>query len=119
MEGGHDPQSEWFEDVPVEHVEVNPDPHPPATSLELKNGWSHQEFEHPANMKAGVRGALAAIGAPIAWAEQWPHGALRFSARFDKRGYESVVPLSRDARNALDVYLRHHPKAGDVPLLPV
>ena len=38
--------------------------------------------------------ALAMIGAPIAWAEQWPHGALRFSAKFDKRGYESVIPLS-------------------------
>jgi len=38
--------------------------------------------------------ALAMIGAPIAWAEQWPHGALRFSAKFDKRGYASVIPLS-------------------------
>jgi integrase len=62
--------------------------------------------------------ALADVGAPIAWAERWPHGALRFSARQDKRGYESVVPLSRDARHELDVYLRHHPRAGDVPLLP-
>jgi integrase len=34
--------------------------------------------------------ALAEVGAPIAWAEEWPHGALRFSAKFDKRGYESV-----------------------------
>jgi len=49
--------------------------------------------------------ALAMIGAPIAWAEQWPHGALRFSAKFDKRGYESVIPLSGGARAALDVYL--------------
>ena len=62
--------------------------------------------------------ALAEVGAPISWAEQWPHGALRFSAKFDKRGYESVVPLSRDARAAIDVYLRRHPKAGDVPLVP-
>lgn len=62
--------------------------------------------------------ALAAIGARIASAEQWPHGALRFSAKFDKRGYESVIPLSGDARAALDVYLRRHPTAGDVPLLP-
>ena len=62
--------------------------------------------------------ALADVGAPTAWADRWPHGALRFSARYDKRGYESVVPISRDARHALDVYVRHHPRAGDVPLLP-
>ena len=29
-----------------------------------------------------------------------------------------MVPLASDARAALDVYLRQHPKAGDVPLLP-
>ena len=62
--------------------------------------------------------ALAEIGAPIACADQWARGALRFSAKFDKRGCESVVPLSSDARAAIDVYLRRHPKAGDVPLLP-
>lgn len=28
------------------------------------------------------------------------------------------MPLASDARHALDVYFRHHPKAGDVPLLP-
>jgi integrase len=56
--------------------------------------------------------ALAAIGAPIAWAEQWPHGALRFSAKFDKRGYESVIPLSGDARAALDVYAERFSPAG-------
>ena len=28
------------------------------------------------------------------------------------------MPLSRDARTAIDVYLRHHPMAGDVPLVP-
>ena len=61
--------------------------------------------------------ALAEIGAPIAWAEQWPRGAPRFSTTFDS-AYESVVPLSRDPRAAIDVYLRRHPKAGDVALLP-
>src|SRR5688500_348475 len=35
VEGGtavrfrHDPQSEWYETVPIEHVEVNPEPHQP------------------------------------------------------------------------------------------
>jgi hypothetical protein len=37
---------------------------------------------------------------------------------FDKCGYEAVVPLFRDVRTAIDVYLRHHPMAGEVPLRP-
>jgi integrase len=62
--------------------------------------------------------AIADIGAPLEWADKWPYGALRFRGEHDKRGYESVVPLSADARAALDAYLRANPRAGDVPLMP-
>lgn len=62
--------------------------------------------------------ALAALGAPLAWADQWPHGALRWRAAHDKRGHDDITPLSTAARAALDAYLRAHPCAGDVPLVP-
>jgi integrase len=62
--------------------------------------------------------ALASVGAPVAWAEYWPHGALRWRKEHDKMGYESVTPLSALAREAIDVYLARNPKAGDVPLFP-
>lgn len=62
--------------------------------------------------------ALAAIGAPIEWADHWPHGALRWRAEHDKMGYETVTPLSALARAAIDVYLARNPRAGDVPVFP-
>jgi integrase len=62
--------------------------------------------------------ALAAVGQPIAWAEHWPHGAIRWRAANDKMGYETVTPLSALGREALDAYLARNPRAGDVPLFP-
>jgi integrase len=62
--------------------------------------------------------ALGAVGLPLEYADQWPHGAIRWSADFDKRGYESVAPISHAARRALEEYLGRYPRAGDVPLLP-
>ncbi|HTK55063.1 MAG TPA: site-specific integrase, partial [Gemmatimonadaceae bacterium] len=65
-----------------------------------------------------VTSAIAAIGAPLACADQWPHGALRFRGAHDKRGYESVVPMSRETRAAVESYLRANPRAGEAPLIP-
>jgi hypothetical protein len=62
--------------------------------------------------------ALAAIGQPTAWAEHWPHGALRWRAEHDKMGCEAVAPLSALARAALDVYLSRNPRAGTCPSSP-
>jgi integrase len=62
--------------------------------------------------------ALAEAGLPVAHAEYWPHGAIRWSKAYDKKGYEAVAPLSRTARNALDLYLRRAARAGDVLLFP-
>jgi len=62
--------------------------------------------------------ALAAIGAPIEWADHWPHGALRWRAEHDKMGYETVTPLSALARAAIDVYLARNPPRGGRPRLP-
>ena len=62
--------------------------------------------------------ALGAAGLPLAWADQWPHGAILWRAANDKKGYESVAPLSVAARTALDAYLTRYPMAGDVPLFP-
>ncbi|HEY9429358.1 MAG TPA: tyrosine-type recombinase/integrase, partial [Gemmatimonadaceae bacterium] len=36
----------------------------------------------------------------------------------DKKGYDTVAPISRAAREALDTYLRRGARAGDVPLFP-
>jgi len=62
--------------------------------------------------------ALGAAGLPLQWAEQWPHGAILWRAANDKKGYESIAPLSAAARGALDAYLARYPMAGDVPLIP-
>jgi len=62
--------------------------------------------------------ALAAIGAPIEWADHWPHGAVRLRAEHDKMGYETVTPLSALSRAAIDAYLARNPRAGDVPVFP-
>jgi integrase len=63
-----------------------------------------------------VERALAAVGQDLRHAAHWPHGALRFRAATDKLGFESVVPIAKEARDALDQYLAAHPKVGDVPL---
>jgi len=65
-----------------------------------------------------VERALAATGQDLRHAAHWPHGALRFRAATDKLGFESVVPVAREARDALDAYLAAHPKVGEVPLFP-
>lgn len=67
--------------------------------------------------EATVR-ALAAAGQPVAHADAWPHGALRWPAASDKLGFESVAPIAEETRTALEAYLRAHPKVGDAPLFP-
>jgi len=59
--------------------------------------------------------ALAAVGAPTEWAAHWPHGAMRWRAEFDKMGYESVTPLSKLARKAIDTYLSTQSSSGRNP----
>jgi integrase len=68
--------------------------------------------------RESVEAALAATGQDLRHAAHWPHGALRFRASTDKLGFESVVPISADARDALDRYLQAHPRVGDAPLFP-
>ncbi len=62
--------------------------------------------------------ALGAAGLPLGWADHWPKGAVLWRAANDKKGYESVAPLSGPARAALETYLARYPMAGDVPLIP-
>jgi integrase len=62
--------------------------------------------------------ALGSAGLPLAWADQWPHGAILWRAANDKKGCESIAPLAERARSALDAYLTRYPMAGDVPLFP-
>lgn len=65
---------------------------------------------------AQVIQGLADVGLPIAWADAWPHGAIRWRKENDKLGYSSVTPLASAARAAIDVYLAGYPRIGDVPL---
>jgi hypothetical protein len=65
-----------------------------------------------------VERALGAAGMDMRHAAQWPFGALVWPAATDKLGFESVTPIGRDAREALDTYLRAHPRVGDAPLFP-
>jgi integrase len=65
-----------------------------------------------------MRTALGATGLPLAWADQWPHGAILWRAENDKKGYESIAPLAERARAALDAYLSRYPMAGNLALVP-
>ena len=62
--------------------------------------------------------SLAAVGLPVAAAEHWPHGAIHWRRDDDKKGYDTVAPISRAAREALDTYIRRGARAGEVPLFP-
>lgn len=61
---------------------------------------------------------LAGAGQDPGLAKHMPHGAIRWRAENDKQGYEDVAPISRQARAALDRYLRTHPRVGDVWMFP-
>ena len=65
-----------------------------------------------------VRAALAALGMDERQADHFPHGGLRWRAAADKMGQDSVMPLASGAREALDAYLTHNPRLGEVPLFP-
>lgn len=65
-----------------------------------------------------IASALAAVGRAEADAEHMPHGAVLWRARNDKQGVTHVTPLSRAARDELDLYLRQAARVGDVPLFP-
>ena len=47
------------------------------------------------------------------------HGGVRWSAASDKLGYETVAPISAEARAALEANLRAHLRVGDAPLFPM
>lgn len=60
--------------------------------------------------------ALARAGLDLRHADQWPHGAIVWEARNDKLGYHAVAPISKEARDALEAYLRGRLRVGDTPL---
>ena len=68
--------------------------------------------------KEEVRAALGALGFDERQADYYPHGGLRWRAESDKMGNDSVTPLARDARDALDAYLAQNPRLGEAPLFP-
>lgn len=68
--------------------------------------------------QAAMQRALGAAGMDLAHADQWPHGAIRWPETTDKLGFETVAPISREARAALELYLTEHPRVGDAPLFP-
>jgi integrase len=63
-----------------------------------------------------VLAALGAAGMDLAFADHWPHGAIRWPSTTDKLGFETVAPMSQEARAAIDAYLRQNPRVGDAPL---
>ena len=65
-----------------------------------------------------VRVSLASLGLDESAATHYPQGGLRWRAESDKQGFESVTPLSGQARVELDRYLAKTPRLGDVPLFP-
>ncbi len=63
-------------------------------------------------------GAILALRYSDITPDLGPHGSIRFRADSDKMGVESVVPMSREARRAIDRILRERPGVGDLPLFP-
>jgi integrase len=68
--------------------------------------------------REAMRRALAQYGMDLAFADLWPHGAIRWPSSTDKLGFEAITPISQQARAALDAYLTRHPQVGEAPLLP-
>src|SRR5687768_12750108 len=66
--------------------------------------------------RQSMRAALAAYAMDLAHADAWPQGAIRWGAATDNLGFEAVTPISTEARAAVDMYLREHPKLVDAPL---
>jgi hypothetical protein len=62
--------------------------------------------------------ALAETGQDVSHAASWPNGGVRWRAAHDKKGYESIAPISRETRAAIDAYLRRYPMTGTAPLFP-
>jgi integrase len=44
--------------------------------------------------------------------------AILWSSETDKLGFESIAPMSKGARGAIDTYLRARPSLGNAPLFP-
>ena len=61
---------------------------------------------------------LAEAGMDERLASHMPHGAIRWSDETDKEGFLFIAPLSEQAREEVDRYLRKSPRVGDVPLFP-
>jgi integrase len=68
--------------------------------------------------REAVERSLAATGQDPALVRFMPNGAILWRATLDKQGYENLTPLSREARAALDAYLRAHPRVGNLPVFP-
>jgi len=67
---------------------------------------------------AAVARELAGAGMDERIAGHMPHGAIRWSDKTDKEGFLFIAPLSEQAREEVDRYLRKNPRVGDVPLFP-
>jgi len=63
-------------------------------------------------------GAIFALRYSDILPDRGPHGSVRFRADSDKMGVESVVPMSREARRAIDHILRDRPGVGSLSLFP-
>lgn len=50
--------------------------------------------------------------------DRGPHGTIRWPAKTDKIGRETVIPISATVRRALDRILRERPGIGAAPLFP-
>lgn len=50
--------------------------------------------------------------------ENTPYGSIRKRGELDKEGRDMTIPLSRDARAALDRILERSPAIGDLPIFP-
>lgn len=59
-----------------------------------------------------VRERLATLGHDERLADHYVHGAIHWVRDVDKDGRERVTPLSREARAAVDAYLRRRPTLG-------
>lgn len=65
-----------------------------------------------------LRSALVAVNRDETEADYMPNGGILWRAQHDKMRIAHVSPLSRAAREELDLYLRRSPRVGDVPLFP-
>ena len=67
---------------------------------------------------SSIRRALADLGGDQRRAGHMPFGAIRWRCESDKEGFDTIIPMSKPTREAIDPYLAKNLRVGEAWLFP-